>query len=84
MGFGETVPAFLDRTLKPIDLLHGVSFASASSGYDDLTANFSVKKKKKNLKYYIFFFFSSKKIITSQVTLIFVESISTVQSQVVT
>ena len=46
MGFGETVPAFLDRTLKPIDLLHGVSFASASSGYDDLTANLSVNKTK--------------------------------------
>ncbi|XP_010538561.1 PREDICTED: GDSL esterase/lipase At5g45950 [Tarenaya hassleriana] len=36
-----SVPAFLDRTLTPTDLLHGVSFASAGSGYDDLTANFS-------------------------------------------
>ncbi|CAK9321076.1 unnamed protein product [Citrullus colocynthis] len=52
LGFGETVPAFLDRTLKPIDLLHGVSFASASSGYDDLTANFSnVLSLPKQLEY---------------------------------
>lgn len=50
MGFGETVPAFLDRNLKTIDLFHGVSFASASSGYDDLTANFSVRKQKKKKK----------------------------------
>lgn len=48
------MPAFLDRTLKPIELLHGVSFASASSGYDDLTANYSVKYQK--LKHYCFFF----------------------------
>lgn len=44
LGFGETVPAFLDTTLRPIHLLRGASFASASSGYDDLTANFSVKQ----------------------------------------
>lgn len=54
MGFGETVPAFLDRTLKPIDLLHGVSFASASSGYDDLTANLSkVLSLPKQLEYFM-------------------------------
>ncbi|KAA0052645.1 GDSL esterase/lipase [Cucumis melo var. makuwa] len=52
LGFGETVPAFLDRTLKPIELLHGVSFASASSGYDDLTANYSnVLSLPKQLEY---------------------------------
>lgn len=44
------MPAFLDRNLKTIDLFHGVSFASASSGYDDLTANFSVRKQKKKKK----------------------------------
>ncbi|XP_058100657.1 GDSL esterase/lipase At5g45950-like [Magnolia sinica] len=40
-AFGVTrlIPAFLDPNLKKEDLLHGVSFASASSGYDDLTAN---------------------------------------------
>lgn len=41
-GFTTAIPAFLDPSTKEIDLLHGVSFASAGSGYDDLTANLSV------------------------------------------
>ncbi|KAF9683630.1 hypothetical protein SADUNF_Sadunf04G0033800 [Salix dunnii] len=41
LGYTKTIPAFLDPNLKPADLLHGVSFASAASGYDDLTANLS-------------------------------------------
>ncbi|KAM5588084.1 GDSL esterase/lipase [Rosa sericea] len=41
VGYTKTIPAFLDPNLKPADLPHGVSFASAASGYDDLTANFS-------------------------------------------
>lgn len=44
IGYTKIVPAFLDPNLKPKDLLHGVSFASAASGYDDLTANLSVIK----------------------------------------
>lgn len=36
------VPAFLDPTLTQTDLPRGASFASAGSGYDDLTANISV------------------------------------------
>ncbi|KAH9748918.1 GDSL esterase/lipase [Citrus sinensis] len=43
-GFTNAIPAFLDPTIKKIDLLHGVSFASAGSGYDDLTANLSAMK----------------------------------------
>ncbi|KFK31504.1 hypothetical protein AALP_AA6G121100 [Arabis alpina] len=35
------VQAFLDPTLTQTDLPHGASFASAGSGYDDLTANIS-------------------------------------------
>ncbi|XP_030972219.1 GDSL esterase/lipase At5g45950 [Quercus lobata] len=41
IGYTKIVPAFLDPNLKPKDMLHGVSFASAASGYDDLTANLS-------------------------------------------
>ncbi|KAL6129993.1 hypothetical protein ACLB2K_068375 [Fragaria x ananassa] len=41
VGCTKSIPAFLDPNLKAADLLHGVSFASAASGYDDLTANFS-------------------------------------------
>ncbi|KAK9150314.1 hypothetical protein Syun_008623 [Stephania yunnanensis] len=39
IGHRSTLPAFLDPNLKKEDLLHGVSFASAGSGFDDLTAN---------------------------------------------
>ncbi|XAR66531.1 Triacylglycerol lipase [Bertholletia excelsa] len=41
MGYTHVLPGFLDPTLNTMDLLHGVSFASAGSGYDDLTANLS-------------------------------------------
>ncbi|XP_057487840.1 GDSL esterase/lipase At5g45950-like [Actinidia eriantha] len=41
LGYSNVVRAFLDPTLRKVDLLHGVSFASAGSGYDDLTVNFS-------------------------------------------
>ncbi|XP_058100656.1 GDSL esterase/lipase At5g45950-like [Magnolia sinica] len=40
-GISRMIPAFLDKGLKKTDLLHGVSFASAGSGYDDLTAHFT-------------------------------------------
>jgi hypothetical protein len=46
IGYTKIIPAFLDPNLKPTDLLHGVSFASAASGYDDLTANLSVSSQK--------------------------------------
>ncbi|XP_021726579.1 GDSL esterase/lipase At5g45950-like isoform X2 [Chenopodium quinoa] len=39
LGYAKTVPAFLDPNITKEDLLHAVSFASAGSGYDDLTAN---------------------------------------------
>lgn len=42
LGYTKIIPAFLDPDLKLQDLPHGVSFASAGSGYDDLTANISV------------------------------------------
>lgn len=41
MGY-PPIPAFLDPTLTQADLPRGASFASAGSGYDDLTANISV------------------------------------------
>ncbi|KAK1321702.1 GDSL esterase/lipase [Acorus calamus] len=41
LGFARSIPAFLDPNLKPEELRHGVSFASAASGYDDLTVNFT-------------------------------------------
>ncbi|KAH6829127.1 GDSL-like Lipase/Acylhydrolase superfamily protein [Perilla frutescens var. hirtella] len=40
-GYTDSVRAFLDPAITKKDLLHGVSFASAGSGYDELTANLS-------------------------------------------
>ncbi|XXG86239.1 hypothetical protein AAC387_Pa11g1171 [Persea americana] len=43
LGIKEYLPAYLDPELKPQDLLTGVSFGSAGTGYDTLTATtFSV------------------------------------------
>uniref|UniRef100_R7W343 GDSL esterase/lipase n=1 Tax=Aegilops tauschii TaxID=37682 RepID=R7W343_AEGTA len=39
LGIMRTIPGFLDPTLKLGQLRKGVSFASAGSGYDDITAN---------------------------------------------
>ncbi|KAI9120689.1 hypothetical protein K1719_007722 [Acacia pycnantha] len=53
VGYRRIVPAFLDPNLKPSDLPHGVSFASAASGYDDFTANISsVLPVSKQLEYF--------------------------------
>ncbi|XP_052200978.1 GDSL esterase/lipase At5g45950 [Diospyros lotus] len=40
-GYVNVIQAFLDPTIKEEALLHGVSFASAGSGYDELTTNLS-------------------------------------------
>ncbi|KAL0353023.1 UNVERIFIED_CONTAM: GDSL esterase/lipase [Sesamum angustifolium] len=40
-GYTDLVRAFLDPAITRKDLLHGVSFASAASGYDEFTANLS-------------------------------------------
>ncbi|KAG2655395.1 hypothetical protein PVAP13_1KG008400 [Panicum virgatum] len=42
LGIGGSIPGFLDPKLKPGQLVTGVSFASAGSGYDDATAKRSV------------------------------------------
>lgn len=42
IGHLGIIRGFLDPDLEKKDLLYGVSFASAASGYDDLTANLSV------------------------------------------
>lgn len=53
IGYTNALPAFLDPNMKKEDLLHGVSFASAASGYDDLTANLSnVLPVSKQLEYF--------------------------------
>ncbi|KAL0370794.1 UNVERIFIED_CONTAM: GDSL esterase/lipase [Sesamum angustifolium] len=41
MGLKETIPPYLDPYLSEQDMLTGVSFASAGSGYDDLTTSLS-------------------------------------------
>ncbi|XP_010273775.1 PREDICTED: GDSL esterase/lipase At2g30220-like [Nelumbo nucifera] len=57
LGIKEFLPAFLDPRLPDSELLTGVSFASAGSGYDDLTAAESevipVSKQPKYFKEYI-------------------------------
>ncbi|KAI3450277.1 hypothetical protein Pfo_006942 [Paulownia fortunei] len=41
MGLKETIPPFLEPNLSEKEILTGVSFASAGSGYDELTTSFS-------------------------------------------
>lgn len=42
VGVKENVPAYLDPNLGINDLISGVSFASAGSGYDPLTPTITV------------------------------------------
>ncbi|KAK4440009.1 GDSL esterase/lipase [Sesamum alatum] len=52
-GYTDLVRAFLDPTITRKDMLHGVSFASAASGYDEFTANLSnVMSISKQLDYF--------------------------------
>ncbi|XP_058077139.1 GDSL esterase/lipase EXL3-like [Magnolia sinica] len=44
LGIKELLPAYLDPTVEIQVLVTGVSFASAGSGYDNLTAEFQVQK----------------------------------------
>ncbi|KAI3963191.1 hypothetical protein MKX01_030321 [Papaver californicum] len=39
LGFTKIIPGYLEPNVTNNQILHGVSFASAASGYDDLTAN---------------------------------------------
>ncbi|KAL8055886.1 hypothetical protein ABFX02_04G084200 [Erythranthe guttata] len=41
MGLKETIPPFLDPNLSDREILTGVSFASAGSGFDELTTSLS-------------------------------------------
>ncbi|KAL2244403.1 UNVERIFIED_CONTAM: GDSL esterase/lipase [Sesamum indicum] len=52
-GYTDLVRAFLDPAITKKDMLHGVSFASAASGYDEFTANLSnVMSISKQLDYF--------------------------------
>ncbi|PVH65485.1 hypothetical protein PAHAL_1G006300 [Panicum hallii] len=51
LGIGRSIPGFHDPKLKPGQLMTGVSFASAGSGYDDATAKRSFSTN------YLYFFF---------------------------
>ncbi|VVB02869.1 unnamed protein product [Arabis nemorensis] len=42
LGLKPTLPAYLNPSVKPVDLLTGVSFASAGGGLDDRTAMLSL------------------------------------------
>ncbi|KAE8659683.1 GDSL esterase/lipase [Hibiscus syriacus] len=53
LGYSKAIRPFLHKRLRPVDILHGVSFASAASGYDELTANLSnVLPLSKQLEYF--------------------------------
>ncbi|KAF6144046.1 hypothetical protein GIB67_037719 [Kingdonia uniflora] len=56
IGFTKIILGFLDPHLKKENLLLGVSFASAASGYDDLTTNLTnvlfISKQLAYLKHY--------------------------------
>ncbi|KAE8707561.1 GDSL esterase/lipase [Hibiscus syriacus] len=53
LGYTKAIRPFLHKRLRPVDILHGVSFASAASGYDELTANLSnVLPLSKQLEYF--------------------------------
>ncbi|MFS8015742.1 hypothetical protein Hanom_Chr15g01360241 [Helianthus anomalus] len=49
LGYRKEIKAYLDRNLKEEDLVHGVSFASGGSGFDDFTANITVSHNLKHL-----------------------------------
>ncbi|KAL0442700.1 UNVERIFIED_CONTAM: GDSL esterase/lipase [Sesamum latifolium] len=52
-GYTDLVRAFLDPAITSKDMLHGVSFASAATGYDEFTANLSnVLSIRKQLDYF--------------------------------
>ncbi|CAA7024079.1 unnamed protein product [Microthlaspi erraticum] len=38
LGLAKTLPAYMNKNLKPEDLLKGITFASGGTGYDPLTA----------------------------------------------
>ncbi|KAI3680764.1 hypothetical protein L6452_35540 [Arctium lappa] len=53
LGYKKIIKAYLDQNLKEEDLLHGVSFASGGSGYDDFTSNITkVISLGKQLEYF--------------------------------
>ncbi|KAF9608727.1 hypothetical protein IFM89_010859 [Coptis chinensis] len=53
LGIKESVPPYLDNTLTPEELMTGVSFASAGSGYDQLTADtYKVIPMQQQLEYF--------------------------------
>ncbi|KAK9055923.1 hypothetical protein SSX86_027010 [Deinandra increscens subsp. villosa] len=53
LGYTNEIKAYLDPHLKEEDLVHGVSFASGGSGYDDMTANITnVISLNKQLEYF--------------------------------
>ncbi|CAK9134657.1 unnamed protein product [Ilex paraguariensis] len=53
LGYTTIIQGYLDPHKRKADLVHGVSFASAGSGYDDLTANLrNVLTISKQLEYF--------------------------------
>ncbi|WCJ30065.1 GDSL esterase/lipase At2g30310 [Euphorbia peplus] len=57
LGIKESLPPFLDPTLSKDDLITGVNFASAGSGFDDLTSSISkaipISQQMQNFKLHI-------------------------------
>lgn len=60
LGIKEYLPAYLDPELKPQDLLTGVSFGSAGTGYDTLTATTFVSSFPFSHMLHFLYFFTVK------------------------
>ncbi|KAH7544914.1 hypothetical protein FEM48_Zijuj01G0036400 [Ziziphus jujuba var. spinosa] len=66
-GYRKIIPAYLSSNMKETNLIHGVSFASAASGYDELTANLSgVLSIPKQLEYFMHYKVKLQKLVGEQ------------------
>ncbi|XP_031485337.1 GDSL esterase/lipase At5g45950 [Nymphaea colorata] len=67
LGIKYAIPPFLKPGLRREELIHGVSFASAASGYDDLTANLTnVLPIRKQIQYLMHYMVQLRQFVGEQ------------------